>query len=168
MKIFITVFIHLYLSFGINNQWRMLIQSKKSGKTIYRLPHNDVIKWKHFPRYWRFVRGIHRSSGSFDVFFDLCLNKRLSKPSQCWWFGTPSCSLWRQCNVSASMSIVGNCWDYHSGAVQRLSRHCNSLQIGCLYNEIFGYPIFKRVAMSSIKDGAPEKYRQISNIRRTK
>ena len=24
--------------------------------------HDDVIKWKHFPRYWPFVRGIHRSS----------------------------------------------------------------------------------------------------------
>ena len=22
---------------------------------------DDVIKWKHFPRYWPFVRGIHRS-----------------------------------------------------------------------------------------------------------
>ena len=26
---------------------------------IWRL-HDDVIKWKHFPRYWPFVRGIHR------------------------------------------------------------------------------------------------------------
>ena len=26
--------------------------------TLY---HDDVIKWKHFPRYWPFVRGIHRS-----------------------------------------------------------------------------------------------------------
>ena len=25
------------------------------------LHHDDVIKWKHFPRYWPFVRGIHRS-----------------------------------------------------------------------------------------------------------
>ena len=25
------------------------------------LIHDDVIKWKHFPRYWPFVRGIHRS-----------------------------------------------------------------------------------------------------------
>ena len=25
------------------------------------LYHNNVIKWKHFPRYWSFVRGIHRS-----------------------------------------------------------------------------------------------------------
>ena len=24
------------------------------------LPHDDVIKWKHFPRYWPFVRRIHR------------------------------------------------------------------------------------------------------------
>ena len=23
--------------------------------------HDDVTKWKHFPRYWPFVRGIHRS-----------------------------------------------------------------------------------------------------------
>ena len=25
------------------------------------LPHDDVFKWKHLPRYWPFVRGIHRS-----------------------------------------------------------------------------------------------------------
>ena len=27
--------------------------------------HDDVIKWKHFPRYWPFVRGIHRSPVNF-------------------------------------------------------------------------------------------------------
>ena len=31
----------------------------------------------------------------FDVFFDLCLNKRLSKQSRRWWFETPSRTLWR-------------------------------------------------------------------------
>ena len=35
---------------------------------------------------------------SFDVFFDLRLNKRLSKQSWDWWFETPSCLLWRHCN----------------------------------------------------------------------
>ena len=25
------------------------------------MSHDDVIKWKHFPYYWPFVRGIHRS-----------------------------------------------------------------------------------------------------------
>ena len=36
---------------------------------------------------------------SFDVFFDLHLNKQLSKQSWGWWFETPSRSLWRPCNV---------------------------------------------------------------------
>ena len=36
---------------------------------------------------------------SFDVFFDLRLNKRLSKQPWGWWFETPSWSLWRQCNA---------------------------------------------------------------------
>ena len=35
---------------------------------------------------------------SFDVFFDLRLNKRLSKKSWGWWFETPSRSIWRHCN----------------------------------------------------------------------
>ena len=35
---------------------------------------------------------------SFDVFFNLRLNKRLSKRSWGWWFETPLCSLWRHCN----------------------------------------------------------------------
>ena len=30
-----------------------------TGFTI--LWHDDVTKWKHFPRYWPFMRGIHRS-----------------------------------------------------------------------------------------------------------
>ena len=35
---------------------------------------------------------------SFDVFFDLRLNKRLSKQPWGWWFETPSWSSWRHCN----------------------------------------------------------------------
>ena len=30
-----------------------------------RCDHNNVIKWKHFPRYCPFVRGIHRSPVNF-------------------------------------------------------------------------------------------------------
>ena len=37
---------------------------------------------------------------SFDVFFDLRPNKRLSKQPRGWWFDTSSWSLWRQCNVT--------------------------------------------------------------------
>ena len=58
--------------------------------------HDDVMKWKYFPRYWPFVRGIHRSTGgfpsqrpvtrSFDAFFYLRLTKRFSKHSGRRWF----------------------------------------------------------------------------------
>ena len=37
---------------------------------------------------------------SFDVFFDLSLNQRLSKQSCGWWFETRSGSLWRQYNAN--------------------------------------------------------------------
>ena len=37
----------------------MLLSSGRTFPEI--LCHDDVIKWKHFPRYWPFVRGIHRS-----------------------------------------------------------------------------------------------------------
>ena len=43
---------------------------------------------------------------SFDIFFDLRLNKRLSKQSICRWFETPSRSLWRHCNDRAYVPIT--------------------------------------------------------------
>ena len=45
---------------------------------------------------------------SFDVFFDLSLNKRLSKQPWGWWFETPPRSLWRQCNGLQNMWGDGN------------------------------------------------------------
>ena len=41
---------------------------------------------------------------NFEVFFDLRLNKRLSKQSWGWWFETLSCSLWLHCNAVAVMT----------------------------------------------------------------
>ena len=38
---------------------------------------------------------------SFDVFFDLLLEKRLSKQSRRWWFETPWRLVWRHCNGNA-------------------------------------------------------------------
>ena len=77
----------------------------KSSRVTSLAPgkHDDVIKWKHFPCYWPFVRGIHRwpvnsshkrpVTRNFDAFFDLRLNKWLSQQSWGWWFETPSRSL---------------------------------------------------------------------------
>ena len=82
--------------------------------------YDDVIKWKHFPRYWPYVRGIHRSpvnsphkrpvTRSLDVFFDLRLNKRLRKQSRGCWFETLSCPLWRHCNVAQVAVLLEARW----------------------------------------------------------
>ena len=48
---------------------------------------------------------------SFDVFFDLRLNKRLSRQPWGWWFETPSWSLWRQCNVNRVYPLPRRTWD---------------------------------------------------------
>ena len=55
---------------------------------------------------------------SFDVFFDLHPNKRLSKQWWGWWFETPLCPLWRHRNVTTIMCLYGvplnaALWDYN-------------------------------------------------------
>ena len=79
---------------------------------IPRSWHDDVIKCKHFPRYsgplWRhpLVTGGFLSqrpvARSFDVFFDLRLNKGLSKQSKGRWFETPWRLLSRHYNGNAA------------------------------------------------------------------
>ena len=64
--------------------------------------HDDVIKWKHFPRFWPFARGIHRSQRPmtriFGVFFDVRLSKRLNKQWVCRGYES-RVSLWHHCNA---------------------------------------------------------------------
>ena len=89
-------------------KYRFIRNSWMTEMVWYTVIHDDVIKWKHFPRYWPFVRGIHRGpvnsphkwpvTRNFDVFLNLRLNKRLSKQSWGWWFETLSRPLWRHCN----------------------------------------------------------------------
>ena len=50
------------------NKWHFYVSRKtfvRKGSIIcdvfFHIIHDDVIKWKHFPRNWPFVRGIHRS-----------------------------------------------------------------------------------------------------------
>ena len=82
---------------------------------------------------------------SFDVFFDLRLNKRLSKQSWGWWFETLSRSLWRHCNVknsmaadnlaiqeesrtSAAMVLTYLSWEYSGLSTRRIKWECLSGQ----------------------------------------
>ena len=79
----------------LNHKYNIIIQ------------HDDAIKWKHFPRNWLFVLGIHRSpvnsphKGQWRgalIFFYLSRNKRFGKQSSGWWFETLSRPSWRYCN----------------------------------------------------------------------
>ena len=94
---------HLALITGLYHEYL-----KKIDCVITVTHYDDVIKWKHFPRNWPFVRGIHQSlvnypykgqwRGALTFFFDVSMNTRISKRSRRWWFETPSRSLWRHCN----------------------------------------------------------------------
>ena len=43
---------------------------------------------------------------NFDIFFDLCLDKRLCKQSGRRWFETPSRSLWRHSNATSTVVVI--------------------------------------------------------------
>ena len=58
---------------------------------------------------------------SFDVFFDLRLNKRLSKQSRRQWFETPSCSSW--CNSNGTIAV------YNLNAKQSTFPSLHNMQI---------------------------------------
>ena len=46
---------------AIDKTKKDLAEAEETLKVCAWAEHDGVIKWKHFPRYWPFVRGIHRS-----------------------------------------------------------------------------------------------------------
>ena len=62
MRISINLFYYLSKERPNNNYSHSLFSLwVRCGSVLVDCTHEDVIKWKHFPRYWPFVRGIHRS-----------------------------------------------------------------------------------------------------------
>ena len=82
---------------------------------LYRIQGHQMFKssWHHqmetFSAFLALCEGNSQVTGefpsqrpvtqSFEVLFDLRLNKRLSKQSRRRWFETPSPPLWRHCNI---------------------------------------------------------------------
>ena len=71
------------------------------------MKNHDVIKWKHFRitgllcgefTGHRWISAQRPVTQSFDVFFDLYIDRHLSKQWRRWWFKMPSRSLWRHWN----------------------------------------------------------------------
>ena len=87
-------------------------------------------------------RPVTRSS---DVFFDLRLNKRLSKQPWGWWFETPSWSLWRHCNVQIHQQTV-------IGRAGKVSHFCIAMQMSpaAIYYSIVIWCLQQRVCIPDI------------------
>ena len=50
----------LFMMFsGLSRSRYTVVNTLRSSTNV--LYNDDVIKWKHFPRYWPFVQGIHRA-----------------------------------------------------------------------------------------------------------
>ena len=96
-----------------NQSWRLVSENELSNFTAHAHCNLFLSRWHHqmetFSALLVLCAGNSPVSGefpaqrpmtrSFDVFFDLRLNKRLSKQCWGWWFETPSRALWRQSNV---------------------------------------------------------------------
>ena len=92
---------------------------------------------------------------SFDVFFDLRPNKRLSKQSRGWWFETPLLLLWRHWNVtlgqlSAPMPVKWhwNAWVTFLSSTRKNKQH----NVHCVYN-LFMYHIWHCVCVPNATYG---------------
>ena len=83
----------------------------------YSTKHDDVIKWKHFPRYWPFVRGIHRSP-----------------------VNSPHKGQWRGALMFSLICVWINCWvnNREAGDLRRHRAHCDEfIKISILSSQIW-------------------------------
>ena len=71
----------------LHTYWKRMLSMMLKSNTIY-FCHDDVIEWKHLPRYWSFVweftgpRWIpltKASDAELLCFLDLCMNKKVEK-----------------------------------------------------------------------------------------
>ena len=106
------VIIHIMYYWRILNNWnrpflRDIYMMTSSNENIFRVTGPLCGEFTG-PGEFSTQRPVMRS---FDVFFDLRLNKRLSKQPWGWWFETPSWSLWRQCNDMPRLDVSTRvCW----------------------------------------------------------
>ena len=115
--------------------WRPCLYPTDSPTTTI---HDDVTKWKHFPRYWPFMRGIHQSPVNFphkgqrrgSLMFSLI----------CAWMNgwvnageagdlrRHRAPLWRHCNDVIPISFVKRKWVIrrycHSHRAKIVARRC--------------------------------------------
>ena len=141
----------------------MVSSSHSDNVLCHNVGHDDV-KWNIF-RVTSHLCGESPVNGefpsqrpvtrSFGVFFDLRLNKRLSKQSWGLWFETPSRPLWRHCN-DFPPSITGVFVSMFSVAYMLSPRFCHRL-VGYLEEEaVMTYSKLLKVSLNHRPAGSHE------------
>ena len=106
-----------YFAMAIEYFGECIIMMTSSNGNIFRITGHLCGKFTG-PRWISHTRPVTRS---FDVFFDMHPNKRLSKQWWDWWFETPPCPLWRHRNykdrlyyLTDVLCITTRILSYHS------------------------------------------------------
>ena len=133
--------------------------------SVYKPCHGDVSKWKHFPRYWPFVRGIHRSP-----------------------VNSPHKGQWRGALMFSSICAWTNSWtnNREAGDLRRHRSHCDAIvmprnivmysDLVCLYRDgsVLGIyfmitsPALQIVKKNKQKDGKIDDMSLLESIAITK
>ena len=119
------------MSFECNHYWKhqvtwfwALVRKKK------QFIHDDVIKWKHFPRYWPFVWGINRFPAN-----------------------SPHKGQWRGAFVFSLMCVWINGWvnNREAGYLRRYRAHCD-VTVMLKQKRIYCYRNYKPVTWNRRSD----------------
>ena len=114
----------------ISIRWLSAHMMTSSNGNIFRV--TGFLCWEFIGRRW--IPLTKEVTQSYNVFFDLRLNKRFSKQSRCWWFKTPSRSLWRRCNANGASPFLTH-WRYYSFALNH-----RIVLLGILYGILIPVP----------------------------
>ena len=104
------------------------MMDNRTKRAVNGTQYYHFIKWKRFPRYWLFVRGIrlssvdspHKGPGATALKFPLMFSyANMNKHSNYQWFGTP----WRSCDVTLYMCSFPLC-HHITSTYQRVNFHC--------------------------------------------
>ena len=115
-------FTGISLNEPVNQQTRTRFESMETFSALLAICAGNSPVHGEFPT----QRPVTRS---FDVFFDLCLNKRLSKQSWGWWFETLSRPLWRRCNGLLTMAKSLSAEHYNDIIMSAMASQITSLTI---------------------------------------
>ena len=98
-----------------------------------RICHDDIIKWKHFPRYWPFVRGIlgsplnspHKGQWRGPLMFSLIYAR-----THCWVNNRKAGDLIRHL-AHYDITVMTTYFTSNIVLIQNMVNHCSKLIICC-------------------------------------